>query len=163
MPTINWDQWRDLPRPRLHPLADGGVASSTSATRFRAPTPDLPPPEAAPLSVPELPVAVIIEQLVGAEGNVRRERVRARLGDFGRWRASCSKAARSTPTSTSSGSTARAARSTLEVDYTKAENEIDVGVTLTEPPNGIIANLLSIEGKPEIALSASTARVRSPI
>ena len=32
---------------------------------------------------------------------------------------------------------------------------IDVAVTLTEPPNGIVANLLNIEGKPDIALSVT--------
>ena len=51
----------------------------------------------------------------------------------------------------------RAARSTLAVDYKKPTNEVAIGVTLTEPPNGIIANLLSIEGKPEIALSVNGA------
>jgi len=41
------------------------------------------------------------------------------------------------------------------VGYTKADNSVDVAVTLTEPPNGIVANLLNIEGKPEIALSVT--------
>ncbi|HEY9009438.1 MAG TPA: translocation/assembly module TamB, partial [Devosia sp.] len=45
----------------------------------------------------------------------------------------------------------------LDVAYANADDSVNVAVTLTEPPNGIVANLLNIEGKPEIALSVKGA------
>jgi len=41
----------------------------------------------------------------------------------------------------------------LKVDFRKETGNIDLAVKLTEPKGGIVANLLNIEGRPDIALS----------
>ncbi|WP_404400625.1 translocation/assembly module TamB domain-containing protein [Pelagibacterium halotolerans] len=45
----------------------------------------------------------------------------------------------------------------LSVAYANETREIDLSLTLTEPENGIVANLLNIEGRPDIALGVTGA------
>lgn len=113
---------------------------------------DLPPAEAGTLSIPEFPVAVILENisvpkvtfgddvfglgsaisLQGAltleGGNLTSKLDIKRLDGPG-------------------GSLA------LMANYTKADSVVDIGLTLTEPPNGLMANLLNIEGRPAVELT----------
>ncbi len=117
---------------------------------------NLPAPEAAPLAVPEFPVAIQLDKLsvpkvtfgegvfgLGSEisvagslllegGNLTSALDIERLDGPG-------------------------GKLDLDVGYKNADSSIDVAVTLTEPPDGIVANLLNIEGKPEIALSVTGA------
>ena len=41
----------------------------------------------------------------------------------------------------------------LDVSYRREANSIDLGLALVEPPNGVIANLLNIEGRPAMTLT----------
>ncbi|ODT66390.1 MAG: hypothetical protein ABS75_28115 [Pelagibacterium sp. SCN 63-23] len=41
----------------------------------------------------------------------------------------------------------------LDVAYRRDDNSIDLGLSLVEPPNGVIANLLNIEGRPAMTLT----------
>lgn len=113
---------------------------------------DLPPPEAGSFSVPEFPVAIDLGELsipkvtfgegvfgLGSEislagnlklegGNLDTQLDIVRLDGPG---------------------------GTLNLDlaYTRESNEIDLGFDLNEPENGVLANLLSIEGRPAMQLT----------
>lgn len=112
---------------------------------------DLPSPEAGSLAIPEFPVAIVLQELsvpkvtfgenvfgLGSEislagaftldgGNLTTNLDIIRLDGPG---------------------------GTLDVDvaYTKADNVIDLGLSLVEPENGVIANLLNIEDRPAVTL-----------
>lgn len=114
----------------------------------------MPSPEAPNFTVPELPVAVIIDQLsvpsvtfgesvfglgsqIAVAGSVHLEGgsldtnidIKRLDGPGGELAA--------------------------KVAYQNATSAIDLDVKLTEPPNGILANLLHIEGKPAVGLSVT--------
>lgn len=149
--AIDWDQGA-LFTGRL--LVRSLTAESIDYLRNAIPSgdPKLPAPEAAPLAIPDFPVAIQLDKLsvpkvtfgenvfglgseISVDGNFRLE-----------------------------GGSVDTALNIVRLDgpggkldvavaYKRADNSIDVGVTLTEPPNGILANLLNIEGKPEMALA----------
>ncbi|MDB5535908.1 MAG: translocation/assembly module TamB [Devosia sp.] len=113
---------------------------------------DLPPAEAGTLTIPEFPVAVILEQL-------SIPKVTFGDGVFGLGSAISLNGAL-----TLEGGNLTSKLDIVRLDgpggtlalmanYTKADNVVDVGVTLTEPPNGVMANLLNIEGKPAVELA----------
>ncbi len=113
---------------------------------------DLPPPEAGSLQIPEFPVAIQLDQLsvpsvtfgesvfgLGSEislngaltlegGNLDTNLDIIRLDGPG---------------------------GTLDLDvaYRRDGNTIDLGLNLTEPANGVMANLLNIEGRPAMSLT----------
>ncbi|UJW87165.1 translocation/assembly module TamB domain-containing protein [Devosia sp. SL43] len=113
---------------------------------------DLPAPEAGGLAIPEFPVAIVLQELavpkvtfgenvfgLGSEislagafqlegGNLTTNLDIIRLDGPG---------------------------GTLDLDvaYTKADNAVDLGLSLVEPENGVIANLLNIENRPAVTLS----------
>ncbi|RDE09430.1 translocation/assembly module TamB domain-containing protein [Pelagibacterium lacus] len=119
-------------------------------------TPGAPPPEAGGFSVPELPVAVILENLsvpsvrfgeqvfgLGSEISVAG----AMTLDGGALDATLDIARLDGPGGTLD----------LAVQYANDSQEIDLDLNLVEPENGIIANLLNIEDRPEIALGVAGA------
>ena len=113
---------------------------------------DLPPPEAGSLAILEFPVAIILQELsvpkvtfgenvfgLGSEislagafsldgGNLTTNLDIVRLDGPG---------------------------GTLDLDvaYTKADNAIDLTLSLVEPEDGVIANLLNIENRPAVTLT----------
>ena len=117
---------------------------------------DLPPPEAGTFAIPEFPVAINIGELavpsvtfgegvfgLGSEislagsmhlegGNLDAVLDIIRLDGPG---------------------------GTLDLDavYRREGNTIDLGLSLVEPPNGVIANLLNIEGRPAVTLTLDGA------
>jgi translocation and assembly module TamB len=117
---------------------------------------NLPAPEARSLEIPEFPVAIILQELsiprvtfgedvfgLGSEislaggltlqdGNLDTNLDIVRLDGPG---------------------------GTLDLDvaYTAEDNAIDLGVSLVEPENGVIANLLNIENRPAVTLTLSGA------
>ncbi|HEV7277361.1 MAG TPA: translocation/assembly module TamB domain-containing protein [Devosiaceae bacterium] len=116
--------------------------------------PDIPAPEAGGLEIPELPVAVILEELtvpritfgeevfgLGSEISVGGSLV---LED-GNLDADLSITRLDGP-----GGTLVA-----DVDYRQEQQEIDLSVTLTEPENGILVNLLNVPERPPVALTVS--------
>ncbi|UXN65492.1 translocation/assembly module TamB domain-containing protein [Phyllobacterium sp. A18/5-2] len=121
---------------------------------LRKPLPDesLPSPEAKPFSLPELPLAVILQDLqvgriafgdgvfglkseISLAGNVRLEggsldsnlQVQRLDGPGGEFK--------------------------IKAAYANESQKLDLDLTLNEPENGIVANLLNIEGKPPVALA----------
>ena len=151
--AIDWDQGA-LFTGRL--LVRELTADSIEYVRNAIPSddPDLPAPEAQPFEVPEFPVAIQLDKLavpsvtfgesvfgLGSEisvaGNLRLEN------------GSLDSTLDITRLDGPGG------KLDAQVAYTNEDSSIDVAVTLTEPPDGIVANLLNIEGKPEIALSVT--------
>lgn len=153
--AIDWDQGA-LFTGRL--LVRALTADSIEYLRNAIPSgeadPNLPAPEAAPLAIPEFPVAIQLDKLsvpkvtfgenvfgLGSEISVD--------GNFRLEGGSLDTALNIVRLDGPGG------KLDVAVAYKKADNSIDVGVTLTEPPNGILANLLNIEGKPEMALAVN--------
>lgn len=151
--AIDWDQGA-LFGGRL--LVRQLSADSIEYLRNAVPSSDvnLPPPEAQPLQIPEFPVAVQLDKL-------SVPKVSFGEGVFGLG----SEVSLSGNLTLEGGSLTSAlditrldgpgGRLDAKLAYTKADKAVDVAVTLTEPPNGILANLLNVEGKPEIALSVT--------
>jgi len=153
--AIDWDQGA-LFTGRL--LVRELTAGSIEYIRNAVPSGDvnLPAPEAAPLAVPEFPVAVQLDKLsvpsvtfgegvfgLGSELSVAG----SLLLEGGSLTSALDIERLDGP----------GGRLDLDVAYRGADASIDVAMTLTEPPDGIVANLLNIEGKPEIALSLTGA------
>lgn len=151
--AIDWDQGA-LFTGRL--LVRALTADSIEYLRNAIPSgdPNLPAPEAAPLAIPDFPVAIQLDKLsvpkvtfgesvfgLGSEISVD--------GSFRLEGGSLDTALNISRLDGPGG------KLDVAVAYKKADSSIDVGVTLTEPPNGILANLLNIEGKPEMALAVN--------
>nr|WP_295892120.1 translocation/assembly module TamB domain-containing protein [uncultured Devosia sp.] len=114
---------------------------------------DLPPPEAGGgLQVPQLPVAVILEQLsipkvtfgegvfgLGSEISLAG----AMTLDGGNLDANLDIVRLDGPGGTLD----------LDVKYANADSTIDLGLSLVEPEDGVIANLLNIENRPAVTLT----------
>ncbi|WP_375451281.1 translocation/assembly module TamB domain-containing protein [uncultured Devosia sp.] len=115
---------------------------------------DLPPVEAGSLTIPEFPVAVILEEL-----SVPQVTFGENVFGLG---SQISLAGALTLEGGNLTSTLDIVRLdgpggtlNLAVAYTKADNAIDLGVQLVEPENGVMANLLNIEGRPAVELSVA--------
>jgi len=132
------------------------TAESIEYTRNAVPSRDvpanLPSPEAGGLQIPEFPVAIIIEQ-------ISVPCVTFGEGVFGLG-SQISLAGAFTLEGGNLSSTLDIKRldgpgGTLDLDvaYTRADQNVDIDVTLTEPPNGILANLLNMEGRPAVELT----------
>jgi translocation and assembly module TamB len=117
---------------------------------------DLPAPEASGIEIPEFPVAIILDELIVpsvtfgenvfglgseislagalslADGNLDATLDIMRLDGPG---------------------------GTLDLDiaYLQEGNTVDLGLSLVEPENGVIANLLNIEGRPAVTLNIAGA------
>ncbi|KRA50445.1 translocation/assembly module TamB domain-containing protein [Devosia sp. Root635] len=115
---------------------------------------DLPAPEAGGFQVPELPVAVIIDELtvpsvtfgenvfgLGSEISLAG----AMTLDGGNLDANLDIVRLDGPGGTLD----------LDVKYAKADASIDLGLALVEPENGVIANLLNIENRPAVTLTVN--------
>jgi translocation and assembly module TamB len=149
--AIDWDQGA-LFTGRL--LVRSLTADSIEYIRNAIPSgdPSLPAPEAAPLELPDFPVAIQLDQLnvpqvtfgesvfglgseISVEGNLRLEG------------GSLDTALNIVRLDGPGG------RLDANIAYRVADETVDIGVTLTEPPDGILANLLNIDGRPEMALA----------
>ena len=115
---------------------------------------DLPPPEAGSFQVPELPVAVIIDELsvpsvtfganvfgLGSEISLAG----AMTLDGGNLDAVIDIVRLDGPGGTLD----------LDVAFRNADDTIDLGLALVEPENGVIANLLNIENRPAVTLTVN--------
>jgi translocation and assembly module TamB len=117
---------------------------------------NLPPPEAGTLEIPQFPVAIILQQLsvpkVTFGENVFGLGSEISLAggftlDDGNLNANLDVVRLDGPGGTLD----------LDVAYTSTDNVIDLGLSLVEPENGVIANLLSIENRPAVTLTLSGA------
>lgn len=117
---------------------------------------DLPPPEAGSLEIPEFPVAIQL-------GELEVPRVTFGEGVFGLG----SEISLAGSLTLEGGNLDTALDITrldgpggtlgLDVAYLRADNSIDLSVDLNEPANGVIANLLNIEGRPAMQLTLAGA------
>ncbi|MDR0253815.1 MAG: translocation/assembly module TamB, partial [Brucellaceae bacterium] len=132
--------------------------SAKQVELIRTPLPDesLPTPEAGGFALPELPLAVLLGELnierlkfgqpvfgleseVALKGNLTlQDGSLQSLFDMNRL--------------DGPGGTIK-----LKADYANADQKLDLDVRLSEPANGIAANLLNIEGKPPVELALSGA------
>ncbi|KQX40320.1 hypothetical protein ASD04_06730 [Devosia sp. Root436] len=115
---------------------------------------DLPSPEAGSFQVPELPVAVILEQLsvpkVSFGANVfglgsEISLAGAMTLDGGNLDANLDIVRLDGPGGTLD----------LDVAFRNGDDSIDLGLALVEPENGVIANLLNIENRPAVTLTVN--------
>lgn len=117
---------------------------------------DLPPPEAGTLEIPEFPVAIQL-------GELAVPRVTFGQGVFGLG----SEISLAGSLTLEGGNLDTALDITrldgpggtlgLDVAYRRDDNSIDLSFDLNEPENGVIANLLNIEGRPAMQLTLSGA------
>ncbi|WDR04170.1 hypothetical protein PSQ19_09340 [Devosia algicola] len=110
---------------------------------------DLPPAEAGTLEVPQFPVAIILEEL-----NVPK--VRFGQSVFG---LAAEVSLDGSLTLENGDLTTKldivrldgpGGQLGLDVAYQKQDNAIDLGLDLTEPRDGVLSNLLNIEGRPAV-------------
>ena len=113
---------------------------------------DLPPPEAGSLAIPEFPVAIQIGELAVPS-------VTFGEGVFGLG-SEISLAGSMTLEGGNLDAVLDIVRldgpgGTLDLDavYRREGNTIDLGLSLVEPPNGVLANLLNIEGRPAMQVT----------
>lgn len=118
--------------------------------------PDAPSPEAGGFTVPEFPVAVILQNL-----SVPSVRFGEQVFGLG---SEISLAGSMTLEGGAIDAQLDIERLDgpggsldLDLQYANQTREIDLALSLVEPENGIIANLLNIEGRPEIALGLTGA------
>ncbi|MGB3337192.1 MAG: translocation/assembly module TamB domain-containing protein [Devosia sp.] len=113
---------------------------------------DLPAPEAGGFAIPEFPVAIIIQELsvpsvtfgdnvfgLGSEISLDG----ALTLDGGNLDANLNIVRLDGPGGTLD----------LDIVYRKGDNTIDLGLSLVEPENGVLANLLNIDGRPAVTLT----------
>ena len=151
--SIDWDQ-AALFTGRL--LIRELAAESIEYIRNAIPSGDteLPAPEATSFAVPEFPVAIQLDSLsvprvtfgesvfglgseIAVSGNLRLEA------------GSLDTALHIDRLDGPGGKLA------IAVAYRNVDKNVDLAMTLTEPPDGIVANLLNIDGRPQIALSVT--------
>jgi translocation and assembly module TamB len=112
---------------------------------------DLPPAEAGALQIPEFPVAIVLQELSVPKVT------------FGEQVFGLGSEISLTGSFTLEGGNLNTALNivrldgpggTLDIDvnYLRAGNTIDLALALVEPPNGVIANLLNIDGRPAMEL-----------
>lgn len=153
--ALQWNQGALLfGRLEIQSLSADSIAYIRNPVSTEAPA--APSPEAGGFSVPELPVAVILENL--SVPNVR----------FGEQVFGLGSEISLAGSMTLDGGAIDAALDIerldgpggsldLDLQYANDTREIDLGLELVEPQDGIVANLLNIEGRPEIALGLQGA------
>lgn len=153
--AINWNQGALIfGRLEINSLSADSIAYIRNPISTEPPAG--PSPEAGGFSVPEFPVAVILqnlsvprvsfgEQVFGLGSLISIDGAMTLEG--GAIDADLDIARLDGPGGTL----------TLDLAYANATREIDLSLELVEPENGIVANLLNIEGRPEIALGLSGA------
>ncbi len=112
---------------------------------------DLPAPEASTFEVPEFPVAIQLDRLaipsvVFGEGVFGLGSEISLAGSLQLVDGSLDAALDIERLDGPGG------RLDLDLGYANADQSVELALTLSEPPDGILANLLNIEGRPEIEL-----------
>ena len=120
------------------------------------PAPGLPTPEARPFTVPELPVAVRLEDLA-LERLIFDEAVFGMAAELTAGGSLVLEGGNLDANLDISRLDGPGGRLVAAVDYRREGKTIDLGITLTEPDDGIVANLLNIPERPPIAFSVTGA------
>ncbi|MGH6860338.1 MAG: translocation/assembly module TamB domain-containing protein, partial [Phyllobacterium sp.] len=133
---------------------DINTLAADSIDIMRKPLPDesLPSPEAKGFSLPELPLAVILQDL-------QVKRIAFGDGVFG-LKSEISVAGNLTLDGGSLDSNLQIRRLDgpggefqIKAAYANESQQLDLDLNLNEPANGIVANLLSIEGRPPVVMA----------
>lgn len=147
---LNWDQGALLTgRLQINSL----VADSIDFIRKPMPAKGIvaPSPEASSLEIPQLPVAVIVNKLSVPDVTFRQDvfGLGAKISvdgklilDGGSLDANLAIVRKDA-----------GGKLNAKVKYTKADGQVDLALNIAEPPNGVIANLLQIEGRPDLSVS----------
>jgi translocation and assembly module TamB len=150
--TLNWNQAAlFMGRLEVRSLRADSIEFIRNAVPVEGAV-DLPAPEAGGFAIPEFPVAIILRELsvpsvtfgesvfgLGSEISLAGSMTL----DAGNLDASLDIVRLDGPGGTLD----------LNVAYRKADNTIDLGLSLVEPENGVMANLLDIDGRPAVTLT----------
>lgn len=148
--VIDWSRSTLVLRQRLEIRRLG--ADSIEVLRRPVPREGLPSPEARTFSIPELPIAIDLANLevpdvsfgqgvFGLESTVSMDgRLRLEAG-------SLDTALEIQRVDGPGG------RLSLEAQYSNSTQQLDLDLQVAEPENGILANLLNVEGRPPLSLT----------
>lgn len=150
--TIVWSRSALLFRQRLQ--IDTLAAERIEVLRQPIPDESLPAPEASGFQVPELPIAINLDQLDVPSISFGQDvfGLESQLAVTGRIRledGSLDTALEITRLDGPGG------QFSLVAAYANATEQLDLDLTLAEPENGIVANLLNIEGRPPVNLTVN--------
>ncbi|SHE84526.1 translocation/assembly module TamB domain-containing protein [Devosia limi] len=114
--------------------------------------PDLPSPEAGGFSIPEFPVAIIVDEIAVPQVNFGEDvfGLGSAISLNGSFRLEGGNLVTQLNIVRLDGP---GGTLDLNLNYQREGNTIDLGLTLVEPENGVIANLLNIEGRPAVELT----------
>lgn len=148
--SIVWSRSALILRQRLE--IDRLTADRIEMTRKPLPRKGLPSPEAGGFSVPQLPIAVDLKKLEAPSVAFGPEvfGLESEMSVEG----SLALADGSLDTTLSIERTdGPGGQLSLAANYSNESRVLDLDLSLSEPANGVLANLLNIEGRPPIALS----------
>ncbi|MEO3385772.1 translocation/assembly module TamB domain-containing protein [Mesorhizobium sp. CAU 1741] len=122
----------------------------------RRPIPDesLPSPESSGFAVPELPIAVNLDELQAPSISFGRDvfGLESELSVTGRINLADGSLDTALDITRLDGP---GGEFSLDAAYANASEQLELDLTLSEPENGIVANLLNIEGRPPVDLSVA--------
>ncbi|MFC6486948.1 translocation/assembly module TamB domain-containing protein [Nitratireductor sp. GCM10026969] len=148
--SINWSRSALVLRQRLQ--IQRLAAESIEVYRRPVPAEGLPAPEASSFAIPELPIAIVLEQLQVPRISFGEEvfGLESVLSVDGRLRlegGSLDTALEIVRIDGPGGNLS------IEAAYDNATEVVDLDVTLSSPENGVVANMLNIEGRPPLSLT----------
>lgn len=152
--TIEWSRLALIVRQRLQI----GRLAADSIEIFRRPVEDsnLPAPEARGFAVPELPIAVNLDQIEVPNIAFGEEvfGLQSAISLEGRLRLEAGSVDTALQVERLDGP---GGRLSLTAVYTGGTKELTLDLALAEPQDGVVANLLNIEGRPPLSLTLAGA------
>lgn len=148
--SIVWSRSALIFRQRLQ--IDSLSAASIEVLRRPLPNESLPAPETSSFRLPELPIAVNLDALEAPSVSFGPDvfGLESQLSITGRMRLEDGSLDTALDITRLDGP---GGRFTLTAAYANATEQLDLDLQLSEPENGVIANLLNIEGHPPIDLA----------
>lgn len=152
--SIDWSRSTLIFSQRLQ--IDRLAADSIEVLRQPVPDESLPAPEASSFQVPELPIAVNLDALEVGRVSFGRDvfGLESVISLTGRLRLEDGSLDTALDITRLDGP---GGRFTLAATYANETEELSLDLNLSEPEDGIVANLLGIEGRPPVELTVSGA------
>ncbi len=146
--------WSRLALLRGRLAIDSLSADAIEMTRRPLPDESLPSPEAQPFRLPELPVAIILDALDVKRMSFGEEvfGLESVLSAEGRIRLESGSLDSELDLTRLDGP---GGHLHLAASFANATEQLDIDLALSEPEDGVVANLLKIEGRPPIELAAT--------
>jgi len=149
--TIDWSRSTLILRQRL----EISRLAADSIEVLRRPLPDenaLPSPEARSFAIPELPIAINLGQLEVPSISFGQDvfGLQSNLAVEGRMRLEAGSLDTALQIERLDGP---GGELSLEAIFDNAADRLDLNFALSEPQNGVVANLLNIEGRPPLSLT----------